>query len=361
MAHFKIRTDSVDVEQIMHRIRTRIREKRGVDYTDDEIRELAAVKLERFLDPKAVRSDLIEQYQRRRPTVPFENYEFDDDTIYKSSRSITGRLLAMTRRLLNPVLKLFFNPGPIIQVLHHQSDINVKLARQHEQVDALNFEIMNNIVVELTRLGIEVKNLKMQLESMSSRLDFDERRAKALEGAVQYRPEARLAPSAGPRETPESAEGDTGATATKPRRRRRRGRRRSGTGGDPAAPTDGATARAPAAEPTEAAGGDAAGTSGPADTTSVATTVATGRPSTEEAPAGASGAGDSLATPEPTVGDRAVPTVPSAGAGPNGQGPGPDPIAAPDRPEVATATDAAEPPHSPARPDVDSDSGQTEL
>ena len=50
----------------MRQIRARIREKRGVDYTEEEIRELANVKLEKFLDPRGVRSDLLEQYRRKR-------------------------------------------------------------------------------------------------------------------------------------------------------------------------------------------------------------------------------------------------------------------------------------------------------
>ena len=57
MPEFTIRSESVDVEQIMDQIRTRIRGKRGVDYTEEQLRELAAVKLERFLDPRGVRSD----------------------------------------------------------------------------------------------------------------------------------------------------------------------------------------------------------------------------------------------------------------------------------------------------------------
>ena len=52
MADFNIRTDAVDVEQIMRQIRARIQSKRGVDYTEQQIQELANVKLERFLDPK---------------------------------------------------------------------------------------------------------------------------------------------------------------------------------------------------------------------------------------------------------------------------------------------------------------------
>ena len=63
MADLHVRSDSVDVEQIMRQIRTRIREKRGVDYTEQQIRELAAVKLEKFLDPRGVRSDLLEQFK----------------------------------------------------------------------------------------------------------------------------------------------------------------------------------------------------------------------------------------------------------------------------------------------------------
>ena len=54
--------------------------------------------------------------------------------------------------------------------------------------------MFNNLVVETTRLGIEVKNLRMLVESLSTRLDFDERRARALEGVVQYRPGTPLAP-----------------------------------------------------------------------------------------------------------------------------------------------------------------------
>ena len=82
-------------------------------------------------------------------------------------------------------------------------------------------------MLETTRLGIQVKNLKMQVESMSSRLDFDERRARALEGVVQYRPGAvpPLQPpvSGAPRETarPSAAgAGAGGADAPPPRRGR---------------------------------------------------------------------------------------------------------------------------------------------
>jgi hypothetical protein len=53
--------------------------------------------------------------------------------------------------------------------------------------DQLTFEVMHNLVLEATRMGIEVKNLKMQVESLSSRLEFNERRARVLESAVVYK------------------------------------------------------------------------------------------------------------------------------------------------------------------------------
>ena len=190
MSDFSVRSDNVDVEQIMRQIRARIREKRGVDYTEEEIRELANVKLEKFIDPKGVRSNLLEEYRRvSTPEPPAPNFAFGEETLYETHRGPIRWL----RSLFRPFLKLLFNPNPLIQALHIQSELNQKAAERNarrEQLDALHYEVIHNLVVELTRTGIEVKSLKMRLESMASRLDFDERRARALEGVVQYRPGA---------------------------------------------------------------------------------------------------------------------------------------------------------------------------
>ena len=96
MADFNIRSESVDVEQIMKQIRGRIAEKRGVDYTEDQIRELANVRLEKFLDPKNLRSDLLEQFRRSRPAISVDAaafeapYAFDDQTLFTSHRGPFG-------------------------------------------------------------------------------------------------------------------------------------------------------------------------------------------------------------------------------------------------------------------------------
>ncbi|HEX5473819.1 MAG TPA: hypothetical protein VFX12_04070 [Vicinamibacterales bacterium] len=240
MSDFSVRSDHVDVEQIMRQIRTRIRDKRGVDYTEDEIRQLADVKLETFLDPRGIRSDLLRQFQRQSRESPV-NFAFEADTLFESHRAPVRFL----RKLLRPILKLFFNPGPLIEALHIQSKLN--------EAQPIQYEILHNLVVELTRTSIEVKNLKMRLESIASRLDFDERRARALEGVVQYRP-GSVAPLQPPTtaSAPAANQLDQDGNERRTRRRRRRGRRRPGQGapGEP-----GGTEPGPAEPPADAAAG----------------------------------------------------------------------------------------------------------
>jgi len=263
MSDFHVRSDSVDVEQIMEQIRRRVRDKRGVDYTEEQVRELAAVRLEKFLDPKNLRSDLLEQFRRSRPAEdaalpPMATYEFEDSTLYDTHRG----LLRTIRRLLNPILKLFFNPNQIVNVLHQQADLNRHFVQTTTQArvdraawNSLYYEVLHNLVLETTRAGIEIKNLKMRVEALSSRLDFSERRVRALEGVVQYRPEAvaprERRPDAaapvqaggsvepagvpGPGTGAGSADGGPGGDARR-RRRRRRGRRGPGMGPGPGAP-----------------------------------------------------------------------------------------------------------------------------
>ncbi len=269
MADFNVRSESVDVEQIMKQIRARIREKRGADYTEEQIRELATVRLEKFLDPKNLRSDLLDQFRRSRPAVPSEPlpveapYRFDENTLFDTHRGA----LRFIRNLLKPILKLFFNPNPLINVLNTQAQFNVDLLKREQrrkiefdrsraEWNALYYEVLHNLVLETTRSGIEIKNLKMRLESLASRLDFSERRVRALEGVVQYRPEAirprergemrdrgaRTEGAGVDAAAAEAVEGGVppqqqpGSEGTRRRRRRRRGRRGAGVTAGSAAP-----------------------------------------------------------------------------------------------------------------------------
>ena len=198
-SEFTIRSDSVDVEQIMEQIRARIREKRGVDYTEEQIRELAGVKLEKFLDPRGVRSDLLEQFRQAPPSPRHARSRSPAAT----TRSRTTRSSSRARRrrphhparpeAAEPAAEAVLQPEPAHPRAAHPGRRSTRSTRARSRrtvrsPSSCNYEVIHNLVVEMTRLGIEVKNLKMRVESLSSRLEFNERRARALEGVVQYKP-----------------------------------------------------------------------------------------------------------------------------------------------------------------------------
>lgn len=297
MSEFTIRSESVDVEQIMKQIRARILEKRGADYTEEQIRELASVRLEKFLEPRNLRSDLLEQFRKSRPAVatappvitpPYTAAEAD---IFATHRGV----LRFLRKVFGPLLKLMVNLNPLLHVIHKQAEFNVDLLkrearrkiefdRSRAEWNALYYEVLHNLVLETTRMGIESQNLRMRVESLSSRLDFSERRVRALEGVVQYRPEVINAPVRRERDrdddepaatpapsgslegfVPTSQQGQGQAAqgdGSRKRRRRRRGRR--GGTGLPGAPGTGGMPGQPAG-PADAEVDEAGESDGPDD------------------------------------------------------------------------------------------------
>lgn len=252
MADSNVRSNPINVEQIMEQIRGRIRDQRGVEYTEQQIQDLAAAQLEKYLDPKKVHSNLLEEFRRLRASsfaaerVPEAG---DDAAVFQTDSA----WLRPFRLVLRPITRLFINTKALATVL-----VQSQTEKSRRTRDQVLFELIHNLVVDTTRLGIEVKNLKMRNESLSGRIEFNERRARALEGAVMYQPskgdsvpperssvasQASVTPPAPMSPTADSSHdrtlpsnpvpGPTGeGSGQRRRRRRRRGRR---GGGPPAA------------------------------------------------------------------------------------------------------------------------------
>src|SRR5688572_5881599 len=243
--------EHVDVEQIMRDIRSRISQRHGIELTTQQIQELAARRLEAILDPRTVKPSLLEQIRRSTSTpldtasTPEPAYSFEDNTIYESPRGS----LRFIRRLLNPLLKLFFNPNPLITALNAQAKLNQAAAlreaereRRQAEWNALHYEVLQRLVLEVSRTSLEAQQLSMRVEALSAKVDFAERRARSIEGTLhQARPSPRHESSAPPAQvaqTPrETGTTDVAAAPTaqegvpgegRRRRRRRRGRRPQG-------------------------------------------------------------------------------------------------------------------------------------
>ena len=193
--------EHVDVEQIMREIRSRISQRHGIELTTQQIQELAARRWKRSSIPRTVKPSLLEQIRRSTstpldtPRPPEPTYSFEDTTIYDSHRGS----LRFFRRLLNPLLKLFFNPNPLISALNTQARLNQAAAqreaereRRQAEWNALHYEILQRLVLEVSRTSLEAQQLSMRVEALSAKVEFAERRARSIEGTLhQARPSPR--------------------------------------------------------------------------------------------------------------------------------------------------------------------------
>jgi len=177
---FEIKSDAVDVEEIMRAIRKRIEEKRKGLYSDDEIREIAEHTLDSVLDAHDFNSDFVSDF---RAEPQRWNFQFNPQTIYRSSHGGVGQLLEKLRGLLKPVQKLFWNPNPMISALSRQADLN-----------SYYVHLLHNLAVEVTKLNLELQDLKNRNLQLQGRLELLVRREKTLESMVVFREDEKKQP-----------------------------------------------------------------------------------------------------------------------------------------------------------------------
>jgi hypothetical protein len=252
-------SDPTDVDQIMREIRARISQRHGIELSPQQIQDLAARRLEAILDPRSINPTLFDQLRKGAavppdplPSAASTEYSITDDSIYEG-----GTVVRFFRRLFNPLLKLLFNPTPMITALQTQTRINrdaatrtAELERRQTEWNALHYQVLQRLVTEVSRTSIEMQALGTRIEALSARVDFNDRRVRTLENtpaAARSRPQesvpapvatAEGAPAGETTQTPApSPSGD----AQRRRRRRRRGRRGSMPAGELAA-VAGATA-----------------------------------------------------------------------------------------------------------------------
>ena len=170
---FEIKADGVDVERLLAEVERRVAERRGTLYTEDELRFIAERPLSGIIQPHDVRADLLDEFRKRDASW---NYSFDAGTLYRSSHGFAGRAIEAARRLLAPVQKLFWNPNPMIAALSRQSDLN-----------SYYVLLLHNMAVEVTKLNLEVQDLRNRNLQLQGRLEQQVRREKTLEDMVVYR------------------------------------------------------------------------------------------------------------------------------------------------------------------------------
>ena len=173
----EIESKDVDVRKIMSEIRERIAEKKRGLYTDEEIREIAERKLEAVLESRHFNPDFLKDFKTKSEVW---NYTFNPDTIYRTSRGGVGGFLGTIRNLLKPVQKLFWNPTPMIAALSRQSDLNL-----------YTVQMLHNLTLELTRMNLEVQELRARLQQTDASLEELRKRERALESLAVLKDEPK--------------------------------------------------------------------------------------------------------------------------------------------------------------------------
>jgi len=163
--HFSSGDKEINVAEIMKEIRRRISEKKGSVYTEEEIRDLAEMKLKAMIGSTDVESGLIGILHQNA-----EEWNISQEALYSSHPGFYGRLIRKCRALTHPILKLFANPD---HVIYKQARLNLNLTH-----------IVHNLVLELTRLNLEHNELRQRFDSLSRKIEWMEKRQQTVEKII---------------------------------------------------------------------------------------------------------------------------------------------------------------------------------
>jgi hypothetical protein len=138
----------VDVARVMAGIREKIRGRRDLGlYTDEEVEELTALRLQAFADDAGIDPDLL-----ARLMAPNHNWNISTDYRIETHRGgFGGRLVVLAKRLVRPFVRLYTD-----HPLSRQAQINLYL-----------HYLCHNLVRELVRLQIEHAALRNRLDPAS--------------------------------------------------------------------------------------------------------------------------------------------------------------------------------------------------
>jgi hypothetical protein len=139
----------VDVADVMARIRERIRSKREIGrYSDDEVDELTALKLQAFSDEAEIDPDLLARLMARD-----HNWNISTDYRIETHRQgLSARLIVMLKTLVRPWVRLYTD-----QPLSRQAQINQYL-----------LHLCHNLARDVVRLQLENTALKNRCDALEA-------------------------------------------------------------------------------------------------------------------------------------------------------------------------------------------------
>jgi hypothetical protein len=138
---------TVDVAAIMARIREKVRGRRDLGlYTDDEVAELTALKLQAFADDAGIDPDLLARLMA-------DNHNWNISTDYRIEthrQGLGAKALVRLKKLVRPWVRLYTD-----HPLSRQAQINLYL-----------HYLGHNLVREVVRLQVETAALRNKVAAL---------------------------------------------------------------------------------------------------------------------------------------------------------------------------------------------------
>ena len=143
---------TVDVSQVMARIREKIRGRRDLGlYSDDEVEELTALKLQAFADDAGIDPELLARLMA-------DNHNWNISTDYRIETHRLGygaKLVVLLKKLVRPWVRLYTD-----HPLSRQAQINLYL-----------HYLCHNLVRELVKLQVEHAALRNRFAAIAAERD----------------------------------------------------------------------------------------------------------------------------------------------------------------------------------------------
>ena len=148
----------VDVAAIMAGIREKIRGRRDRGlYTDEEVEELSALRLQAFADDAGIDPELLSRLM-----APNHNWNISTDYRIETHRAgLPARLVVLLKKLIRPWIRLYTD-----HPFSRQAQINLYL-----------HYLCHNLVRELVRLQIEHTALRNRVDQLVGEEAADQKKA----------------------------------------------------------------------------------------------------------------------------------------------------------------------------------------
>lgn len=148
----ELKDGRIDVAEVMAKIRERIRRKRELGfYTDDEIQEMTALKLQAFADEAEIDPELL-----ARLMAPSHDWNISVDyRIQTHRKGLAARLIVLLKKLVRPFVRLYTD-----HILNRQAQLNLYMVH-----------LCHNLVRELTRRELDQATLRNRCETLEKEVE----------------------------------------------------------------------------------------------------------------------------------------------------------------------------------------------